>query len=60
MRPQPPPQQFIPLTDDEIEHLIGQGLAHLLQPYRVGATCMPRDGNSDPLSTLQPTWPKVA
>jgi hypothetical protein len=58
MRPQPHPQQFIPLTDDEIERLLAQGWGHLLQPYRVGSTCLPRSAGSDPLP--RPDWPKVA
>ena len=58
MRPQPQPQQFIALSDDEIERLFAQGLGHLLQPYRVGAICLPRELGSDPLPL--PEWPKVA
>ncbi len=55
---QPAAQQFIALSDDEIERLIGQGLGHLLLPYRVGALCQPRHPGYDPLP--QAPWPKVA
>jgi hypothetical protein len=58
MRPEQRQQEFVPLSDDEIERLIAQGLGHLLKPYRVGSLCPPRQPGSDPLP--QARWPRVA
>ncbi len=58
MRPVQRQQEFVALSDDEIERLISEGLGHLFQPYRVGVLCQPRQPDTDPL--LQAHWPKVA
>jgi hypothetical protein len=58
MRPEHQQQQFVALSDDEIERLIAQGQGHLLQPYRIGVLCKPRQPGTDPLPHAP--WPQVA